>query len=244
MNARLLWAALAATVLFCQNPAAQADCVIAPDGKSIDVVTDNSAGEEKNCAVKCQVDTKIGVVQVSCGGNTPPLAKGHSLCAFDKPSAWYRKVISSEDTCKGGAAETSPAIAPAARADGFSCRISPDGKTVDAMIANPYATATSCQVNCQISTTNGGTYGVSCTKEVEPGAGQTVLCSHVYDKGRLVKMVSGKGDCIKPLAPAAGPANDKDDGDDDDADASKMLQNMRRQMSPEQQKIFDQMKKP
>ena len=44
-------------------PAAQATCVIAPDGKSISVVTDNGTDEEKNCAVKCQVDTKIGVTQ-------------------------------------------------------------------------------------------------------------------------------------------------------------------------------------
>lgn len=246
MNVRVAFAALAATALFCQLSAAKAGCVITPDGKSIDVVTDNGASDEKNCAVKCQVDTKIGVVQVSCGGNTPPLAKGHSLCAFNKPDAYYKKVISSEDSCKAGAAGAAPTVAApvaAPKADGFNCRISPDGKTVDAMIANPYAIATSCQVNCQVSTTNGGTYSVSCTREIAPGVGQAVVCSHVYDKGKLVKMVGGSGNCIKPLEPAAEPAKDKDD-DDDDADEAKMLQKMRKQMSPEQRKIFDQMNKP
>ena len=95
-------AALAAMAVAWLAPHAQASCVIAPDGKSMNVVTDNPSGDEKNCAVKCQVDTKIGVVQVGCGGNTPPLAKAHSLCDFDKPEAWYKKVVSSEDTCKGG----------------------------------------------------------------------------------------------------------------------------------------------
>ena len=100
MKTRLLLAAVAAIAVASPAPPAQAGCVIAPDGKSIDVVSDNSASAEKNCAVKCQVDTKIGVVQVGCGGNAPPLAKKHSLCDFDKPEAWYKKVISSEDTCK------------------------------------------------------------------------------------------------------------------------------------------------
>src|SRR5258705_14016171 len=59
----------------CLAPRAEAGCVISPEGKSINVVTDNGAGEEKNCAVKCQVDTKIGVQRISCGGNTPPVAK-------------------------------------------------------------------------------------------------------------------------------------------------------------------------
>jgi hypothetical protein len=153
--------------------------------------------------VSCKVDTKIGVVSVSCGGNTPPLAKDHSLCAFDKTEVWYKKVVSSEDSCKGGAADTAPAAAaPAAvaKADGFICRISPDGKTVDAMIANPYKSETSCQMDCKVSTTQAGTaMSVSCSKQVAPGVGQVVLCSHNVDQGRAVKMLSGKGDCTRPL---------------------------------------------
>jgi hypothetical protein len=100
MKMRLWLAALAATGVAWLAPPAQAGCVIAPDGKSINVVTDNPSSDEKNCAVSCEVDTKIGVVQVSCGGNTPPLAKAHSLCDYDKPEAWYKKVISSKTVAR------------------------------------------------------------------------------------------------------------------------------------------------
>jgi len=203
MNARLVFAALAAAIFVFQSIPVRATCIIAPDGKSINVVTDNGSSDEKTCQVSCKVDTKIGVVSVSCGGNTPPLAKDHSLCAFDKTEVWYKKVVSSEDSCKGGAADTAPAAAaPAAvaKADGFICRISPDGKTVDAMIANPYKSETSCQMDCKVSTTQAGTtMSVSCSKQVAPGVGQVVLCSHNVDQGRAVKMLSGKGDCTKPL---------------------------------------------
>jgi hypothetical protein len=74
MKTRLVLAALAAMGVAWLAPPAHAGCVIAPDGKSINVVTDNGSSDEKNCAVICKVDTKIGVVQVSCGGNTPPHA--------------------------------------------------------------------------------------------------------------------------------------------------------------------------
>ena len=160
MKMRLWLAALAATGVAWLAPPAQAGCVIAPDGKSINVVTDNPSSDEKNCAVSCKVDTKIGVVQVSCGGNTPPLAKAHSLCDYDKPEAWYKKVISSEDSCKGGAAAAAPAApAPVAavKPGTFICRISADGHSFDAMIANPYKVEASCLVNCQVSTTVAGT---------------------------------------------------------------------------------------
>jgi hypothetical protein len=125
MNSRLLRTALATTALVWQFTAAQATCVISPDHKSITVVTDNGASDEKTCSVSCKVDTKVGVLQVGCGGTTPPLAKGHSLCDFDKPDAFYKKVVSSEDSCKGGAAEAPAAAAPvvaAAPKEGFSCR--------------------------------------------------------------------------------------------------------------------------
>lgn len=50
--------------------------------------------------MKCQVDTKRGRTVVSCGGNTPPCAKGHTLCDFDKPEPWYDKVVLAEGTCQ------------------------------------------------------------------------------------------------------------------------------------------------
>jgi hypothetical protein len=205
----------------------RATCVIAPDGKSINVVTDNGSSDEKSCQVSCKVDTKIGVVSVACGGNTPPLAKDHSLCAFDKTEVWYKKVVSSEDSCKGGAAGVAPAAAaPAvdAKVDGFTCRISPDGKTVDAMIANPYKSETSCQMDCQMSTTKAGTtFSVSCSNQVAAGAGQVVLCSHSVAEGRAVKMLSGKGDCIKPLEERTDSekANDKAAHDAEEAEMQK-----------------------
>src|SRR6185312_6212570 len=131
------FAALAAIAIVCFAPTAQAGCVISPDGKSINVVTDNGTDQQKSCSVKCQVDTKIGVTQVSCGGTTPPLAKAHSLCDFDKPDAYYKKVISSEDSCKGASASTAPAAAPVAAAapavkpGTFICRIAADGRSFD-----------------------------------------------------------------------------------------------------------------
>jgi hypothetical protein len=203
MNSRFLCTALAAAVLVCQFTAAQASCVISSDHKSISVVTDNGASDEKTCSVSCKVDTKVGVLQVGCGGTTPPLAKGHSLCGFDKPDAFYNKVVSSEDSCNGGAAEAPAAVAPVAAAapkEGFSCRISPDGKTIDAMIANPYKGETNCHIDCSVSTTRAGTtMSLSCGKNVAPGVGPVVLCSHTVDEGRAVKMVSGQGDCTRPL---------------------------------------------
>jgi hypothetical protein len=213
-------AAFAVCAVACLSSRADAGCVIAPDGKSINVVTDNGASDEKNCAVKCQVDTKIGVVQVSCGGTTPPLAKGHSLCAFDKADAYYKRVVSSEDSCKGAAAGSAPAVAkpvvaaptPAVRPGTFICRIAPDGKSVDAIIANPYPAEASCQVNCRVSTTLAGTTEQSsCTKNVAAGAGEVVLCTHTVDKGRLVKVVGGSGQCYDPTPKPA--AVDKDDED-------------------------------
>lgn len=201
MNVRLVCAGLTATAILLQGMPALATCVIASDGKSINVITDNGSSDEKTCQVSCKVDTKIGVVSVSCGGNTPPLAKDHSLCGFDKPEVWYKKVVSSEDSCRGEAAgATVAAPAVIAKADGFTCRISPDGKTIDAMIANPYKSETSCQMDCKVSSTKAGTtLSVSCAKQVAAGVGQVVLCSHSVTEGQAVKMLSGKGDCIKPL---------------------------------------------
>jgi hypothetical protein len=228
MNARFVYAALAATIFLFQSLPVRATCVIAPDGKSINVVTDNGSSDEKTCQVSCKVDTKIGVVSVGCGGNTPPLAKDHSLCAFDKTEIWYKKVVSSEDSCKAGAAGAAPAVvAPAAdaKADGFNCRISPDGKTVDAMIANPYKGETSCQMDCKVSTTKAGTtVSMSCSKQVAAGVGQVVLCSHSVDEGKAVKMLSGRGDCVKPLEERTDSekASDKAAQDSEEAEAQKL----------------------
>ena len=164
MKAGFVAAFAVAIVVVCSAPHARAGCVISPDGKSISVVTDNGADAEKNCAVKCQVDTKIGIAQVSCGGNTPPLAKAHQLCDFDKPEPYYKKVLSSEDTCKAapGKAATPAAPVPDKAAAGpqrktnYSCRISDDGTTADVVIVNPYPQDASCQVDCQLSTTRAG----------------------------------------------------------------------------------------
>ena len=229
MKIRVVCAVLAATALVGQFTAAQATCVISPDHKSISVVTDNGASDEKTCSVSCKVDTKVGVLQVSCGGTTPPLAKGQALCGFDKPDAFYNKVVSSEDSCKGGAAEAPAVVAPVAAAapkEGFSCRISPDGKTVDAMIANPYKGETSCQMDCHMSTTDAGTtMNVSCSGSVAPGIGQVVLCSHAVDKGKVVKMVSGHGDCTRPLAERtdAEKALEKKAADDEAAEVDRLM---------------------
>jgi hypothetical protein len=65
MKSYLMFAALAALATVCLAPHAEAGCVISPNGKSIDIVTDNGASEENTCSVPCRVDTKIGVVQVS-----------------------------------------------------------------------------------------------------------------------------------------------------------------------------------
>ncbi len=249
MNARILRAALAAAAVGCLPPTAFAGCVIAPGGKSINVITDNGSSAEKNCSVTCQVDTKIGVVQIGCGGNAPPRAKAHSLCDFHKPELWYKKVISAVDSCKGEAASAAPApiaaAAPAVKPGTFICRIAADGKSFDAMIANPYKADASCQVNCQIATTNAGTtLQSSCTKSVAPGVGAVVLCTQTFDKGKLVRVVGGSGSCTNPEVPA----QDADKDDDDDAEAlandpAKMLERMRKQLPPDAQRMLDKMNK-
>jgi hypothetical protein len=248
MKRRLGFAVLLA--MACLAPHADAGCVISPEGKSINVVTDNGASEEKNCAVKCRVDTKIGVQQISCGGNTPPLAKAHSLCDFDKPEPYYKKVISSEDSCKGDSAAAAPtapapvAAAPAVKPGTFSCRISADSHSFDAMIANPYPAETSCQVNCQISTTvAGATEQSSCTKNVAPGVGEVVLCSHSFDKGKLVKVLGGSGECVDPTPKPSVADEDDEELQKAAQDPAKMLEFTRKQMAPETRKMFDKANK-
>jgi hypothetical protein len=234
----IIAAAIAAALLTCLAAPARATCVISPDGKSIDVVTDNGESSEKNCAVKCRVDTKIGVTQVSCGGNAPPLARAHSLCNFDKPEPFYKKVLSSEDSCKPTPAS---AFAPVERNAGplpkaaspdkpsFACRIAADGKSAVAIVANPYAQETSCSVDCQISTTQAGkTVSLSCTRTAAGDGAETVLCARPLDRGTFVKMVGGKASCVKPLAAAEPGAKDNDDDDDDMPDQDEILKRMQR----------------
>jgi hypothetical protein len=135
-------------------------------------------------------------------------------------------------------------IGPAAHADDFACKLSDDGKTVEAMIANPYKIETSCQVDCQVSTTVADTtFQVSCTKSVSPGAGQVAICSRTYNKGRLIKVVGGEGNCVKPEA-----ATEDTDSDDEAPptanDPAKLREDIRKQLPPDAQKTFDQLNKP
>jgi hypothetical protein len=232
----LAGAAAAALVFACLAGAARATCVISPDGKSIDVVTDNGATDEKNCAVKCRVDTKIGIAQVSCGGNAPPLAKAFSLCNFDKPEPYYKRVLSFEDSCKPTPASATAPAAPAplpkaASPDrpSFTCRVSADGLSVDAVVANPYPQDTQCSIDCQLSATGrGATYSVSCSRTASAGGVETVLCTQKSDKGKLVKMLQGKASCVKPLAANADPADKTDKDDDDMPDQDEILKRMQR----------------
>src|SRR4051794_25324882 len=184
MTIRLDVAVLAALSLALLTWPAGAGCVIAPDGKSISAVTDNGSSDEKTCAVSCKVDTKIGEVQVACGGTTPPFAKAHSLCEYDKPEPYYKKVVSFVDSCKGGPAQPAASAPATVKAGTFICRISPDGHSFDLMIENPYKVEAYCQVNCQISTTLAGTTEQSsCSRPVAAGAGPVVLCSHAFENG-------------------------------------------------------------
>lgn len=231
---------LPSLILSCLILPANATCVISADGSAIDVVTDNGETSEKNCAVKCQVDTMRGTAQVSCGGNAPPLAKAHSLCNFDRQPGYYKKVLSSEDSCKPTPAA---AVAPVERSaaalpkatnpdkPSFTCRIAADGQSAEAVIANPYADETHCSVDCQIATTRAGTtFSFSCSKTAAGGGAETALCTHVFDKGKLVKMVGGRASCVKPLAAAADAENgaSKDKDDDDIPDQDEILRRMQR----------------
>jgi len=253
MKPFMIGAAAAAVLLSCLASSAHATCVISPDGSSIDVVTDNGEPGEKNCAVKCQVDTQRGVAQVSCGGNTPPLARAHSLCNFDRAPGYYRKVLSSEDSCKatpaGAGAPVERNAAPLPKATdpekpSFACRIAADGLSAEAVIANPYAEETSCSVDCQMATTRAGTtFSFSCSKSVAGGGAETVLCTHAFDKGKLVRMAGGRASCVRPLAASdadksaadksdsdksgAKDAKEKDD-DDDMPDQDEILRRMQR----------------
>jgi hypothetical protein len=126
----------------------------------------------------------------------------------------------------------------------FSCKISADGKSVAAAIANPYKRDASCQVNCQISTTKAGTsFQVSCTKEIPPG-GETVLCTKSFDGGRLVKMIGGSGSCMNPEPPPEDADKDDEDVQKLITDPNKLREHVRKDLPPDAQKMLDQMNKP
>jgi len=61
-------------------------------------------------------------------------------------------------------------------------------------------------------------------------------CTHTFDKGKLVKMVGGKGSCMSTEVPPEKADKDKDDDDDDiDVqnlvnDPAKLREHIRKQM--------------
>ena len=80
---------------------------------------------------------------------------------------------------------------------------------------------------------------VSCGKSVAAGAADAVLCTQKFDKGKLVKMVGGKGSCLSSEVKPEKADKDKDD-DDDDVD----VQNLIKDPSKLQEHIRKQMQKP
>lgn len=95
----------------------------------------------------------------------------------------------------------------------FACTLQPDGHSVGVTIKNPFARETSCQVNCQFSTKSAGTsFQISCTRTAQPGV-ETEICKKVYEKGALVAMTGGGGECIKPLDEEKSEQQNDDDND-------------------------------
>lgn len=110
-----------------------------------------------------------------------------------------------------------PAVPALAASQPFTCALQSDGKTVRVTIANPYARDAQCMVDCQFSTQRAGTtFLVSCGKSVPAGGVETELCVKTYDKGVLVKMIGGTGDCTDPVPKDSPAVNDDDDKDDEE----------------------------
>jgi hypothetical protein len=106
----------------------------------------------------------------------------------------------------------------------FSCTILPDGKSVRVAISNPFDRETSCQVNCQFSTTSSGTsFQLSCTNNVAAGGKDVELCIRDLSEGTLVKMTGGDGDCIKQLSEEEQKAREKKSDDDADHELKKAM---------------------
>jgi hypothetical protein len=106
----------------------------------------------------------------------------------------------------------------------FSCTILPNGKSVRVAISNPFDRETSCQVNCQFSTTSRGTsFQLSCTNNVAAGGKDVQLCIRDLSEGTLVKMTGGDGDCIKQLGEEELKAREKKSDEDADAELKKAM---------------------
>jgi hypothetical protein len=117
-------------------------------------------------------------------------------------------------------------LMPAAMAEPvpFSCTILPDGKSVRVAISNPFDRETSCQVNCQFSTTSRGTsFQLSCTNNVAAGGKDVQLCVRDLSEGTLVKMTGGDGNCIKQLSEEELKAREKKSDEDADAEMKKAM---------------------
>jgi len=117
-------------------------------------------------------------------------------------------------------------LMPAAMAEPvpFSCTILPDGKSVRVAISNPFDRETSCQVNCQFSTTSRGTsFQLSCTNNVAAGGKDVQLCVRDLSEGTLVKMTGGGGDCIKQMSEEELKAREKKSDEDADAEFKKAM---------------------
>ena len=117
-------------------------------------------------------------------------------------------------------------LVPAAMAEPvpFSCTILPNGKSVRVAISNPFDRETSCQVNCQFSTTSRGTsFQLSCTNNVAAGGEDVQLCIRDLSEGTLVKMTGGDGDCVKQLSEEELKAREKKSDEDADAELKKAM---------------------
>ena len=92
------------------------------------------------------------------------------------------------------------------------------------MIANPYKVEASCLVNCQVSTTVAGTTVQStCGKNVAPGVGEVVLCTHTADKEKFVKVVGGSGECTDPTPKESSDAEKAAEKAAEDAEVEKLM---------------------
>jgi hypothetical protein len=117
-------------------------------------------------------------------------------------------------------------LMPAALAEPvpFSCTILPDGKSVRVAISNPFDRETSCQVNCQFSTTSKGTsFQLSCTNNVAAGGKDLELCVRDLSEGKLVKMTGGDGDCVKQLSEEELKTREKKSDEDADRELKKAM---------------------
>lgn len=101
-------------------------------------------------------------------------------------------------------------------ADLYTCKISPDRKSVAVLVSNPYAQETHCTVNCHLILPGSGIHSesISCGKTVPAAAKDFELCTRSRDKGEYLRVDSdSNAECVKPLAENTDDAA-KDDDDD------------------------------